>query len=121
MFLQLLTNMFQEEWDLPKEVLVHLRVLAPLCGDHPVLLCNILQSQAEQVRLCLEFLAEIFYRVLYKYCFFFLPPSINIIHLRLNVQKHAAANPGKDSCVASSQRKEDLRLTKVCTFCVVKH
>ena len=64
MFLQLLTNMFQEEWDLPKEVLVHFRVLAPLCGDHPVLLCNILQSQAEQVRLCLEFLAEIFYRVL---------------------------------------------------------
>jgi len=32
---------------------------------------------------------------------------------RLNVQKHAAANPGKDSCVASSQRKEDLRLTKM--------
>ena len=32
---------------------------------------------------------------------------------RLNVQKHAAANPGKESCVAASQRKEDLRLTKM--------
>ena len=32
------------------------------------------------------------------------------------MQKHAAANPGKDSCVAASQRKEDLRLTKVNPF-----
>ena len=29
------------------------------------------------------------------------------------MQKHAAANPGKESCVAASQRKEDLRLTKM--------
>ena len=31
----------------------------------------------------------------------------------MNVQKHAGANPGKENCVASSQRKEDLRLTKM--------
>ena len=35
------------------------------------------------------------------------------LFVRLNVQKHAAANPGKESCVAASQRKEDLRLTKM--------
>ena len=29
------------------------------------------------------------------------------------MQKHAAANPGKESCVAASQRKEDLGLTKM--------
>ena len=29
------------------------------------------------------------------------------------MQKHAAANPGKESCMAASQRKEDLRLTKM--------
>ena len=67
---------------------------------------------------------EIMFRILFGYI---LQTSINIIlsfylcylnifHLRLNVQKHAAANPGKDSCVAASQRKEDLRLTKVNPF-----
>ena len=81
-----------------------------------MLLCYILQSQAEQVGEWRVFRILFSRNILHtsKYYLFFLPLSINIIHLRLNVQKHAAANPGKDSCVASSQRKEDLRLTKVC-------
>jgi len=32
---------------------------------------------------------------------------------RMNVQKHSSSNPGKENCVANSQRKEDLRLTKM--------
>ena len=37
---------------------------------------------------------------------------LNYFLFRLNVQKHSGSNPGKE-CVASSQRKEDLRLTKM--------
>jgi len=60
----------------------------------------------------------------FLFIFGFLLPCIAIIlcysaifyrvrQSRLNVQKHNAANPGKENSVGPSQRKEDLRLTKM--------